>query len=231
MLFDAPSLFCQINGYNQQHVCRKHRQERNVIISERLLAFNPITLYNKAVRAVPSVKYALGVAGIVAAGAMALAVSKGNAKVAILSFVAVMIGMCLLVVFAAAANKMGRWPGFVLLWSVTILFVCMLTMTVTALAFGAPGNWAKLIGAVADNPTQSSKDSKQGNASDAGKTAKSAPPPIPLSGPASASTTGKCAPAFAGVSVGGNMSNTINCPSTEASATSTSASVESETKK
>lgn len=175
------------------------------------MTLNPFTLYTKAVRAVPSVKYALGVAGIVAAGAMALALFNGNSKVAILSFVAVLLGMCLLVVFAAAANTVGRWPGFLLIWSVTILFVSMLVMTVTALAFGLPSNWAKLIGAMDERPT---------------------PPPEKLTERnASVSTTEKCAPAFVGVSVGGSMSNTFNCSSAAASAPSTSSSGESENKK
>ena len=193
------------------------------------MTLNPFTLYTKAVRAVPSVKYALGVAGIVAAGAMALALFNGNSKVAILSFVAVMLGMCLLVVFAAAANTVGRWPGILLIWSVTILFVSMLLMTVTALAFGSPGNWAKLIGAVDVKPTEPPGP----NFGNAGKSPTSAPivSSPPRAGNASASTTGKCAPAFAGVSVGGNMSNTFNCASSEAAAPSTSSSGESENKK
>ena len=204
------------------------------------MTLNPFTLYNKAARAVPSIKYALGVAGMVAAGAMALAVSKGNPKVATLSFVAVLIGMCLLVVFAAAANAVGRWPGIILVWAVTILFVCMLIVTVTALAFGLPGNWAKVIGVVGDNPTKSASGVKKKGGADevAGDDGAKATPatqpstfPVLTSQSAAASTSGNCAPAFAGVSVGGSMSNTFNCPSSAAATLNATASAESEVKK
>ena len=173
------------------------------------MTLNPFKLYDKAVRAVPSIKYALGVAGVVAAGAMAVAVSKDDPKLAVLSFVAVILGMCLLLAFAAVANALGRWPGIVLVWSVTIVFVCMLIMTLSALAIGKPANWARLIGVREDNPPAAQVE---------GLSAASA-------SSASASSSGNCAPAMANVSVGGSMNTSLDC----SSAASTSASAPANT--
>jgi hypothetical protein len=102
-----------------------------------------LEIYNRAVKAVPTVKWAMGCAGLLAVGAIGLMVTNNDIKKAVSLFACVAIAMLVLMVIA------GRFPGprVVLVWSTTIAAVACLFMTITAYAIGCPNQWAELVGA------------------------------------------------------------------------------------
>src|SRR5262245_44046280 len=107
------------------------------------MTLNPMAVYDKAVKAVPSVKWAMAVAGVVAAGAIALMVANEDPRKAFFLFLAVAAGMLLMMIIS------GDFPGprAVLVWTITVCFVVCLIFTITAYAIGCPANWAELVGA------------------------------------------------------------------------------------
>jgi hypothetical protein len=105
-------------------------------------------IYETAVRAVPSVRIAMGVAGVVAVGAIVMMVANENPQKAAISFLLVISGMLILLIVAGTFSG----PRIVLVWTVTIAFVACALMTLTAYAFGCPRNWAEFVGARPDCP-------------------------------------------------------------------------------
>jgi len=99
-------------------------------------------------QAVPAVNYALGVAGIAAAGAIiTLFVSKTKASIVLV--VLIFVGMILLFAFSQLVVAKGRstqMAGTVLLWAVLLFFVTFLVFTVTAFATEWPRPWAFFLG-------------------------------------------------------------------------------------
>src|SRR5262247_595200 len=86
---------------------------------------NPFNVFKAAVRAVPQVKYALGVAGIVAVVAIVQAF-RLDAKVAIFGSIIIFIGMAALLVFARATKTAPRHflrPVLFLTWASLVLVV------------------------------------------------------------------------------------------------------------
>jgi hypothetical protein len=118
----------------------------------------PMMLYDKAAKAVPSLKYALAVAGVVAMGMIAYQLANQDPKKAILTFVFVLAGMYLLLIFAgAAAGKIdARGPVQFLLWALTILFIAFLTICLIAFSIGKPEAIAKWLGAIPADARQGS---------------------------------------------------------------------------
>jgi Concanavalin A-like lectin/glucanases superfamily len=111
-----------------------------------------VAIINAARQAVPAVDYALGVAGVAAAGAI-IGGLLGYTRVSIIVLGGILVAMILLFAFArlvAAQSASVTLAGVVLLWAVIIFFVCFLVFTVTAVAAQVPLAWAKIIG-VADN--------------------------------------------------------------------------------
>ena len=97
---------------------------------------------------VPAVKFALGVAGIAAAGAIVTAVL-GQGRISIIVLGGVFVAMVLLFVFSrlvASNNPSVNVAGTVLLWAVIIFFCSFLIFTTTAFAFHWPRAWADFIG-------------------------------------------------------------------------------------
>lgn len=118
------------------------------------MELSPLAVYEKAVKAVPSLKYALGVAGVVAAATIALNLSNQDPRRAVLGFIFVLAGMYLLLIFASAGKDgdILRGPVILVVWALTILFVLALVLTLSAFATGIPSTLAKLVGAIpADN--------------------------------------------------------------------------------
>lgn len=112
------------------------------------MELSPFDVYKKAVVAVPSLKYALGVAGVVAAAMIAYNLSSNDPRKAILGFIFVLAGMYLLLIFASI-GKVGeivRGPVIAIVWAVTIFFIACLVLTLTAYTFGWPAEVAKLVG-------------------------------------------------------------------------------------
>jgi hypothetical protein len=98
--------------------------------------------------AVPAVNYALGAAGIAAAGAI-VTFFIGETKAAAIIFGAMIVAMVLLFAFSrliVAKSAAATNAGIVLLWAVTIFFCVFLVFTTTAVAFGWPLTWASVLG-------------------------------------------------------------------------------------
>lgn len=107
------------------------------------MVLDPIAIYDKAVQAVPTVKWAMAVAGVIAAGAIALMVVNEDPRKAFFVFLTVAAAMLLMMIIS------GAFPGprTCLVWAITVCFVVCLLLTITAYAIGCPINWAELVGA------------------------------------------------------------------------------------
>ncbi|MET4699278.1 hypothetical protein ABIE65_002308 [Constrictibacter sp. MBR-5] len=109
----------------------------------------PIAVLRAAIRQVPAVKYALGIAGIAAAGAIITRLL-GYDKASIIIIGVIFIAMILLYAFSgliASRKTSTTMPGIILLYAVIFFFCTFLFFTVTAFAFQWPSAWAQFIGA------------------------------------------------------------------------------------
>jgi hypothetical protein len=108
----------------------------------------PWKVLQAARRAVPAVDYALGAAGVAAAGAIVTSmIGKDKASVVILG--GMLVAMVLLFVFArlsVAKSAAVTNAGIVLLWAVTVFFCVFLMFTASAFALGWPRPWAVFLG-------------------------------------------------------------------------------------
>jgi hypothetical protein len=107
---------------------------------------NPASVISAAIRAVPVVKYALGLAGV-AAAASVVGAFVGSGPAAIITMAAMLLGMLFLylvsVVTTGGEPKPLPLPAAVILWAVTLFICAMLFLFTTALAFGWPDNFAR----------------------------------------------------------------------------------------
>jgi hypothetical protein len=105
-----------------------------------ILEFGPFRVLTAAIRAVPSVKYALGVAGIVSV--IAIVASMGiDLRIALAGSIIMLFLMTALVVFAkltTTAAPAFRWPIFLLLWSSILLTIATAILLFTSVFFGVP---------------------------------------------------------------------------------------------
>ena len=111
---------------------------------------SPLNLLNAARQAVPAVDYALGAAGVAAAGALIVGFL-GYGRTGVIVFAGTLIAMVLLLVFArlaAARTRAITLAGEVLLWAVISFFCAFLGFTVTAFSFQWPSPWARFIGVI-----------------------------------------------------------------------------------
>jgi hypothetical protein len=117
---------------------------------ENKVELSPLAVYNTAVKAVPSIKYAIGVAGVIAAAMIAYNLSSEDPRKAVLGFIFALAGMYLLLIFASAGRvgAIVRGPVVLIVWALTLMFIACLLLTLSAYAIGAPAGWAKLVGAV-----------------------------------------------------------------------------------
>lgn len=101
---------------------------------------SPAKILKEAIRAVPAVKYALGVAGIAAVIAI-IAGFKINYKVTVLGIIIMFLLMFLLVIFSAfarSATKSLRNLGLTLAWSFVILTIATALLIFTEFFFSWP---------------------------------------------------------------------------------------------
>lgn len=112
------------------------------------MELSPLSLYKQAVAGVPSIKYALAVAGVIAMAMVSYNMSSQDPRKAILGFVFVLAGMYLLLIFASAAasGAIGAGPVITLVWAVTILFIIFLALSLSAFALGWPARLAEAYG-------------------------------------------------------------------------------------
>ncbi len=107
------------------------------------MELTPFGVYDRAVREVPELKWAMAVAGLVAMGTVVLMLTNNDVSKAVLLLAIVLVGMLLLMIVA------GRFPGprRTLVWSITLSAIAGMFMTMSAYAFGCPEKWAQLVGA------------------------------------------------------------------------------------
>lgn len=106
----------------------------------------PLSVVRAGIRAVPAVKYALGIAGT--AAALALAAAFFSSKQAAFLGAVGMIGlMTLLVVFASVA-KLARgymkYPALFVMWAILIIFVASTVLVTTSVFFDIPKSFPQL---------------------------------------------------------------------------------------
>ena len=107
----------------------------------------PLKLLREATRAVPAVRYALGLAGIMAALALGTALLR-TPRAAVMGSLVMLALMVLLLVFAkAAAMSAGlvRGPALVMTWGIVTLFILASTLTVTSVFFDRPKPFSDLV--------------------------------------------------------------------------------------
>ncbi len=115
--------------------------------------FSPLAILNAARKAVPAVDYALGAAGIAAAGSIVVALL-GNGRAAIIIVGAMFVTMVLLFAFArlvTARSAAVTQAGIALLWMVIVFFGTFLVFTTTAVAIHWPPAWAQVLGITTDD--------------------------------------------------------------------------------
>jgi uncharacterized membrane protein YhaH (DUF805 family) len=108
----------------------------------------PIRVLNSARRAVPAVNFALGVAGIGAAGAL-VTIFVGNDRAGLIVIALLFVGMLLLFLFAqlvVARAPAVKFAGVVMMWGVLVFFLTFLGFTVTAFAIEWPAAWSRFLG-------------------------------------------------------------------------------------
>jgi len=108
--------------------------------------YGSVGLLRAAIKAVPQVKWALGVAGIM----MALALGKAyfsSIREAVVGTLAMLVLMSLLVIFAAL-SKSGpsvlRLPVLFVTWVVLVLFLATAVLTVSSVFFSWPRSFSEL---------------------------------------------------------------------------------------
>jgi hypothetical protein len=117
-------------------------------VSQDLKRFSPYQVLNDAVKAVPSVKYALGIAGVVAAVAIIQAFRIGY-RVAFFGAIVMFVLMVLLFIFAKLTRTAQRHfvaPVVVLMWSFLLLAIGTACLLFTSVFFRFPldlRNWLK----------------------------------------------------------------------------------------
>jgi len=124
-----------------------------------LSTLNPIKILNAAQRAVPVVKFGLGVAGVAAAGSLVIGLL-GYGRVTVLTLGGMFVAMVLLFLFSkmvGAKDRTTQILGQVLATAVTIFVCAFLLFTITAFATRWPEPWVQFLGI---SGVQDSKTSK-----------------------------------------------------------------------
>lgn len=104
---------------------------------------DPLALLREAMKAVPSVRYALGVVGIGAAVSIVLTLIT-DYRVAIAGVATMLVFMVLLALFqrlSALESRSFRYPALFVLWTVPALMVAALALVLSSVFFGWPLAW------------------------------------------------------------------------------------------
>jgi hypothetical protein len=122
---------------------------------------SPMGILDAARRAVPAVNYALGAAGVAAAGAITVGLL-GHGRASVIIVGAMFCAMIMLFAFArlvAAKSPAAANAGIVMLWSVTLFFCGFLALTATAFTFKWPDPWREFLG-ISSSMRQRATDSE-----------------------------------------------------------------------
>jgi hypothetical protein len=125
---------------------------------------NPLRVLKEAIKQVPALKFALGVAGIAAAAAIIKSLVS-DPRVAVFGIILMVILMTVLVVFAkltAIASKDFKLPAMILMWFSLVLVMAVSSLLFTSTFF----NWPmKLKDVVVNQPVVAEQHSADINAS------------------------------------------------------------------
>ena len=105
----------------------------------------PWFVLQAAIRAVPVVKYGLGVAGLAAAAAIALSFFQSPVAAAIGTVIVLLLAILLYLFSKLAQSAKGALLGLVLAWSVTVIFILSLCLTVSTAFFAYPMSYPRFI--------------------------------------------------------------------------------------
>jgi hypothetical protein len=109
----------------------------------------PWKVLNSAIKAVPAVRWALGVAGLGAAVAIVAAFTRNNYKVAVFGIIIMFVLMVFLVVFARltkTSSKDFRTLSLIIAWSFVILVIATALIIFLSFAFRIPRPIDELFG-------------------------------------------------------------------------------------
>lgn len=110
---------------------------------------NPLKLLSVASKAVPAVKYATGLVGVAAALLIIRGLMPDMEIAGILPLlVGTIVAMTALLLLSAAASgpaKSRSGPAIMLLWATCLFVIAFMFFTVSAVAFGWPDRWARLV--------------------------------------------------------------------------------------
>ena len=128
------------------------------VTADPVVPTNPFSVLRAGIDAVPAVRYALGLAGIAAAGAIIATLIAGYSKTTVLVLGFLLAGMFLLYVFASLVTRptdaqrfsSERLAGQLLMWAVTVVMIFFMGMTATAAAAWWPCPWALTLGFVTE---------------------------------------------------------------------------------
>jgi len=122
---------------------------------------SPTSILKQAIRAVPAVKYALGVGGIVAVIAIIVGGFKIDLKVAVLGSVIMFVLMTILVIFArlaSAASVNFYLPMMVFTWFSLVLTMATALALFTSVFAGWPLDIRSLVAVRKDDPVVQSRN-------------------------------------------------------------------------
>jgi hypothetical protein len=125
------------------------------------MPFSPIGVLKDAIRAVPAVRYALGVAGVIAVIAIVKAFGI-DFRIAFFGFILILALMVLLVLFARLTGATG-WitlPVKVLTWSLLLLTIAAAVLFFTSVFFGTPLNMRNVIVAANDGNAYTAEETR-----------------------------------------------------------------------
>ncbi|MGH9823083.1 MAG: hypothetical protein ACREDR_07530 [Blastocatellia bacterium] len=107
---------------------------------------NPVNVLRAAVKAVPAVKYATGIAGVAAAVAIVLGFTR-DPKIATFGVMIMIALMFVLVIFAYATKNLPgiKWLAAFMAWAIAVLFVVALACVFSAVAFDVPASLAQYL--------------------------------------------------------------------------------------
>lgn len=101
---------------------------------------SPMSVLTQAIKAVPAVKWALGVGGVLATVALVYTFNI-NPRIAFVGLVLMFVFMGILVIFARASTlRSGAtvWPAMVLTWFVLIMFIATSVSLFSSVFFSKP---------------------------------------------------------------------------------------------
>ena len=112
----------------------------------KLNDLGPIAVLKTAVKAVPAVKYAVGLVGVAAAATLVKAYFSSFSE-AFYASLAMLVLMILLWVFAQAVRLSSTWlkyPALTLAWAILLLFVASAAMLFASVFFDKPKPFAQI---------------------------------------------------------------------------------------